>query len=48
MDQGYTFLFAFEEAIGYLVGDMSLDKDGVRAAAVFAEMAATLRVGGKT
>jgi len=32
-------IFAYEEAIGYMLGDMSLDKDGVRAAALFAEMA---------
>jgi phosphomannomutase len=36
---GYTFLFAFEEAIGYMVRSVPLDKDGVSAAAVFAEMA---------
>jgi phosphomannomutase len=35
---GKKFLFAFEEAIGYMIGDMSLDKDGIRAAAAFAEM----------
>ncbi|KAL9643233.1 hypothetical protein ABK040_014690 [Willaertia magna] len=37
--EGYNFLFAYEVEIGFLVGDCSLDKDGVRAAAVFAEMA---------
>eukprot|EP01116_Phalansterium_solitarium_P023725 TRINITY_DN8464_c0_g1_i1.p2 TRINITY_DN8464_c0_g1~~TRINITY_DN8464_c0_g1_i1.p2 ORF type:complete len:588 (-),score=211.57 TRINITY_DN8464_c0_g1_i1:188-1951(-) len=36
---GYTFIFAFEEAIGFMVSDVCLDKDGVRGAAVFAEMA---------
>jgi len=36
---GYTFLFGYEVEIGFLVGDCSLDKDGVRAASVFAEMA---------
>eukprot|EP00727_Mastigamoeba_balamuthi_P005653 m51a1_g1707 putative phosphoglucomutase (595) ;mRNA; f:520686-523111 len=39
---GKHFVFAFEEAIGFMIGDMSLDKDGVRAAAVFADMARTL------
>jgi len=42
MAKGYHFLFAFEEAIGFMVGDICLDKDGVRAAAVFAEMAIEL------
>ncbi|KAL6077659.1 Phosphoglucomutase [Balamuthia mandrillaris] len=42
-NQGKHFLFAFEEAIGYMVGNLCLDKDGVRAAAVFAEMANFLR-----
>eukprot|EP01101_Sappina_pedata_P005889 TRINITY_DN2804_c0_g1_i1.p1 TRINITY_DN2804_c0_g1~~TRINITY_DN2804_c0_g1_i1.p1 ORF type:complete len:625 (+),score=303.52 TRINITY_DN2804_c0_g1_i1:229-1875(+) len=31
-------LFAFEEAIGYMVGDHTLDKDGVRTAAAFGQM----------
>ena len=35
--------FAYEEAIGYCVGDILKDKDGVSAAAVFYEMASTLR-----
>jgi len=39
MQKSYTFLYAFEEAIGYLVGDVTLDKDSVRAVSVFAEMA---------
>lgn len=36
--QGYTFIMAFEEAIGYMVTSTPLDKDGVSAAAVFSEM----------
>jgi len=36
---GKTVLFAFEEAIGFCIGDLVKDKDGVCAAAVFAEMA---------
>jgi len=36
--EGYHFIFAFEEAIGFLVGGICYDKDGVNAAAVFAEM----------
>ncbi|XP_078457241.1 phosphopentomutase [Lampetra planeri] len=39
MDQGKTVLFAFEEAIGFMCGTTVLDKDGVSAAAVAAEMA---------
>lgn len=35
--QGYTFIFGFEEAIGFMIGNTCWDKDGVRAAAVFAE-----------
>eukprot|EP01121_Diplochlamys_sp_Union-15-3_P000581 TRINITY_DN10505_c0_g1_i2.p1 TRINITY_DN10505_c0_g1~~TRINITY_DN10505_c0_g1_i2.p1 ORF type:complete len:589 (-),score=89.15 TRINITY_DN10505_c0_g1_i2:11-1777(-) len=40
--KGYTPLIAFEEAIGYMIGDMVSDKDGVLAAAVFLEMATHL------
>merc|ERR1712166_73069 len=36
--QGYDVVFAFEEAIGFACGDLISDKDGVSAAAVFAEM----------
>ncbi|KAI9988925.1 hypothetical protein PInf_022613 [Phytophthora infestans] len=39
---GKTVLFSFEEAIGFCVGDLVKDKDGVVAAAVFAEMAVQL------
>ena len=37
--KGLKFLYAYEEAIGFMVGDICLDKDGVRGAAVWAEMA---------
>jgi phosphomannomutase len=37
---------AFEEAIGFMLGPMFRDKDGVAAAAAFAEMAAELYEGG--
>ncbi len=37
-DEGYDVIFAFEEAIGFCVGDVVKDKDGVCAAAVFAEL----------
>ena len=41
-ERGLEFLFAFEVEIGYLIGDISLDKDGVRTAAVFYELAVKL------
>ncbi|XP_068120744.1 glucose 1,6-bisphosphate synthase [Hyperolius riggenbachi] len=41
-DKGKTVLFAFEESIGYMCGTAVLDKDGVSAAAVVAEMATYL------
>lgn len=41
-ERGKTVLFAFEEAIGFCIGDLVKDKDGVVAAAVFAEMAIQL------
>lgn len=36
---GKTLLFAFEVEIGFVIGDMSVDKDGVRALACFNELA---------
>uniref|UniRef100_A0A8C8S2E0 Phosphoglucomutase 2 n=1 Tax=Pelusios castaneus TaxID=367368 RepID=A0A8C8S2E0_9SAUR len=42
MDQGKTVLFAFEEAIGYMCSPVVLDKDGVSAAAITAEMSSWL------
>lgn len=36
--EGYEFLFAFEVEIGFLIGNLSYDKDGIRTAAVFYEM----------
>lgn len=41
--QGYKVIFSFEEAIGFCVGSIVNDKDGVCAAAVFAEMANELK-----
>ncbi|KAL7721242.1 Phosphoglucomutase-2 [Entamoeba marina] len=38
-DNGEKLLMAYEEAIGFVIGDMSFDKDGVRAAVCFAAMA---------
>eukprot|EP00698_Gefionella_okellyi_P003799 TRINITY_DN13530_c0_g1_i1.p1 TRINITY_DN13530_c0_g1~~TRINITY_DN13530_c0_g1_i1.p1 ORF type:complete len:608 (-),score=163.63 TRINITY_DN13530_c0_g1_i1:33-1637(-) len=45
---GYTVLFAYEEAIGYMVGTQVLDKDGVSAAVAMAELVNTLAREGKT
>ncbi|KAI0233011.1 Phosphoglucomutase-2 [Lamellibrachia satsuma] len=42
MAKGKTVLFAFEEAIGFMCGTTVLDKDGVSAAMVMAEMTAWL------
>ncbi len=47
-EQGLTFVFGFEEALGYTVGELVRDKDGISAAVLFAEMAAVLRAQGKT
>ncbi|XP_018422734.1 PREDICTED: phosphoglucomutase-2 [Nanorana parkeri] len=42
IDQGKNVLFAFEEAIGYMCCPFVLDKDGVSAAVIAAEMASYL------
>jgi phosphomannomutase len=46
--QGTAFVFGFEEALGYTVGDVVRDKDGISAALLAAEMAAVLRERGRT
>ena len=43
IDQGKKVIFAFEEAIGFMYGSNVLDKDGVSAAAVMAEMINSLQ-----
>lgn len=46
--QNREVIFAFEEAIGFCIGNMVKDKDGISAAAVFAEMAKQLHKQGAT
>lgn len=46
--EGYVFVFGFEEALGYMVGDAVRDKDGISAALLVAEMAAVARARGRT
>ena len=43
---GQRFLFGYEEALGYCVGTLVRDKDGVTAALVAAELAARLKAEG--
>ncbi|MGA2450298.1 MAG: phospho-sugar mutase [Polyangiaceae bacterium] len=45
---GYRCLLAFEEAIGYAVGDVVYDKDGISAAVAVAELVAVLAERGRT
>ena len=46
--EGCEFVFGYEEALGYCVGDVVYDKDGVSAALLVAELAAVLRERGET
>ena len=44
----FEFVFGYEEALGYTVGDVVRDKDGVSAAMMFAELAARIADEGRT
>ena len=46
--KGYDVVFSYEEAIGYCLGDVVLDKDGVAAAAVLGEVVGELREEGRS
>lgn len=47
-DEGAHFVFGYEEALGYTVGTVVRDKDGIGAATVFAELAASAAAEGRT
>jgi len=47
-EDGANVLFSYEEALGYCVGDVVFDKDGISAACVFVEMASALAEVGMT
>ncbi|MDA0130094.1 phospho-sugar mutase [Vibrio sp. MarTm2] len=46
--QDKQFLFAYEEALGYTVGNKVWDKDGLSALVTFAQLTAELKAQGKT
>lgn len=46
--EGVQFVFGYEEALGYTVGTVARDKDGVGAAVVFADLAAWCESRGST
>ena len=46
--EGRTTVFGYEEALGYSVGDVVRDKDGISAALIFADLAGWCRARGVT
>lgn len=47
-ERNALFVFGYEEAIGFTVGEVVRDKDGIGAALILCELVATLRQAGKT
>jgi phosphomannomutase len=47
-NEGLHFIFGYEEALGYTIGNLVRDKDGISAALFAAELTATLRKQGHT
>ncbi|MGH9337245.1 MAG: phospho-sugar mutase, partial [Vicinamibacteria bacterium] len=47
-EEGVRFVFGYEEALGYTVGTVVRDKDGIGAGVTLAEMAGELRAFGRT
>lgn len=47
-ERGLEFVFGYEEALGYTAGTVVRDKDGVSAAALFAELAAVAAAAGRS
>jgi phosphomannomutase len=46
--EGFRFAFGYEEALGYTIGSLVSDKDGISAMVAFAELAVACRRDGKT
>lgn len=46
--ESYPFLFAYEEALGYTVGNKVWDKDGLSALVAFSQLTGKLKAQGKT
>src|SRR5205823_6630460 len=47
-ERGLRFVMGYEEALGYTVGPVVRDKDGISAAAIFCELSAWLKSQGRS